>query len=297
MTMNYDFTHCTLCPRRCGADRNAGNGKCGCRVLPKVARAALHFGEEPCISGKEGSGAVFFSGCPLGCVFCQNLTISHENRGREITPQRLSDIFRELEEQGANNLNLVTPTQWSVQIMEALDIYRPHIPVIYNCGGYERVETLKMLEQYVDVYLPDLKYADPQLSKAFSGAEDYPETAFSAVREMLRQKGNPVLDERGMIKSGVIIRHLVLPLHVKNTFRVIDRVKREFGTETWMSLMFQFTPVYPVKEFPELNRSLTARERKRAEDYIEKAGFLNGYVQEPDSKGTSFIPVFDLTGV
>ncbi len=292
-----EMRHCTICPRKCGADRTKGAGVCGSSARLRAARAALHYGEEPCISGARGSGAVFFSGCALRCVFCQNHEISAEQFGREISVERLSEIFRELEEKGAENINLVTPTQWSLHIARALALYRPKIPVLYNCGGYESVETLRRLEGLVDVWLPDIKYADPALAMRFSAAYDYPETAFRAVSEMLRQCGNPVLDSRGIIQRGVIIRHLVLPLHLKNTFAVLDRIRAEFGTDTWISLMFQFTPVVPVPEYPELNRPLTRRERQRAERCLEDLGFLNGYVQEPDSSGTGFIPEFDLTGV
>lgn len=292
-----EMRRCTLCPRRCGADRTKGTGACGSGARLRIARAALHYGEEPCISGKRGSGAVFFSGCALRCVFCQNHAISAEQFGRDISVERLSEIFRELEDQGAENINLVTPTQWSAHIARALELYRPHIPVLYNCGGYESPETLRRLEGLVDVWLPDIKYADPELAARFSGARDYPETAFRAVSEMLRQCGNPVFNERGMIQRGVIIRHLVLPLHLRNTFAVLDRIRAEFGTDTWISLMFQFTPIVPLPEYPELNRALTRRERERAERYLEDLGFLNGYVQEPDSSGTKFIPEFDLTGV
>ena len=217
--------------------------------------------------------------------------------GEEITVSRLAEIFRELEEQGANNINLVTPTHWAPVIAEALSLYRPGIPVLYNCGGYESVETLRRLEGLVDVWLPDIKYADPELARKFSGAPDYPETAYAAVEEMLRQCGHLQLDARGLAVRGVMIRHLVLPLHLKNSFAVLDRIAEQFGTETWVSLMFQYTPLREIQEYPELNRTLTRRERERAEAYLEEKGLLNGYVQEPDSKGTAFIPRFDLTGV
>ena len=229
--MNYHYEKCTLCPRNCGADRRSGAGACRSGVKIRLARAALHFWEEPCISGKEGSGAVFFSGCPLNCLFCQNESVSHENFGRDVTPERLAGIFRELENAGAANINLVTPTHWAAEIRSALDLFRPGIPILYNCGGYESTETLRMLEGYVDVYLPDIKYADAELARKLSGVENYPDTAFAAVSEMLRQVGNPVTDDRGMIRKGVLIRHMVLPLHVKDSCRVMDRIVSEFGTE------------------------------------------------------------------
>lgn len=292
--------NCMICPRLCGADRTTGTGACGSGARLRISRAALHYGEEPCVSGKEGSGAIFFSGCNLRCVFCQNYEISRKGYGEDISVKRLAEIFRELEEQGANNINLVTPTHWTAQIAEALSLYRPRIPVIFNCGGYERVETLRQMEGLIDVWLPDIKYADAALAGQLSGASDYPETAFSAVEEMLRQCGTPQLDNRGIIKRGVLIRHLVLPLHLKNSFSVLDGIAERFGTESWISLMFQYTPLrelteYP--EYPELNRGLTRRERERAEAYLDQKGFTNGYVQEADSRGSSFIPVFDLTGV
>jgi len=295
--MNADLTNCSLCPRHCHADRTKGAGACAGGVMPRVARAALHFWEEPCISGTRGSGTVFFSGCPLKCIFCQNEKISHQNFGEEISSKKLAGIFQMLEDAGANNINLVTPTQWAASIREALDIYRPHIPILYNCSGYEDVDTLKMLEGYIDVYLPDIKYADPVLSGKFSGVPDYPDIAFSAVREMLRQKGNPVLNAEGILQKGVLIRHMVLPLHVRNTEMVLDRVAGEFGTDVWLSLLFQYTPVRHFSGYPELNRGLTGRERDRAFRYLTEKKLLNGYVQEPSSNSLSFIPDFDLTGV
>lgn len=294
--MNYHYENCTLCPRS-GADRRNGAGACRSGVSIRLARAALHFWEEPCISGTQGSGAVFFSGCPLNCLFCQNEAISHGNFGRDVTPERLAGIFRELEAAGAANINLVTPTHWAAEIRSALDLYRPRVPVLYNCGGYESTETLRLLEGYIDVYLPDIKYADADLARKFSGIGNYPDTAFAAVAEMLRQVGNPEMDERGMIRKGVLIRHLVLPLHVKDSCRVMDRIVSEFGTETWLSLLFQYTPVRDIPGYPELSRSLTPRERKRAQDYMIEKGLLNGYVQEPMSSSTGFIPSFDLTGI
>ncbi|MBQ7535734.1 MAG: radical SAM protein [Stomatobaculum sp.] len=289
--------HCVLCPRHCGADRTKKKGACGSGALLRVARAALHYGEEPCISGTSGSGTVFFSGCSLRCVFCQNREISRGNVGEEITIQRLADIFRELEEQGAANINLVTPDHWSLQIRQALERYRPKIPVLFNCSGYETVEMLKSLEGLVDVWLPDLKYSDPQLAERLSGAPDYPEVAFRAVKEMFRQSGSPALDGNGMIRKGVMVRHLVLPLHLKNTFGVLDRILEEFGADTWVSLLFQYTPMGDIRSFPELSRPLTKRERDRAEQYFMGLGFRNGYLQEAESTGILMIPAFDGTGV
>lgn len=295
--MQSELKHCMLCPRRCGADREKQAGACGSGARLVLSRAALHYGEEPCVSGKQGSGAIFFSGCSLHCVFCQNRKISQERYGAEVSVERLADIFRELEAQGANNINLVTPTQWTAHIIAALERYRPRIPILYNCGGYERVDTLKRLEGLVDVWLPDFKYADGELAGRCSAAPDYPEVAVQAIGEMLRQCGDPVLNQKGIIQRGVIIRHLVLPLHLKNSAAVLKRILREFGAERWISLLFQYTPLWDIPECPELNRALTARERARAEACLEELGFINGYVQEADSKGVAFIPDFDLRGV
>ena len=295
--LNSEMKRCVLCPRHCGADRTERKGACGSGALLRVARAALHFGEEPCISGTAGSGAVFFSGCTLRCRFCQNREISRGGGGEEISAQRLADIFRELEEQGAANINLVTPDHWVPQIRAALELYRPGIPVLFNCSGYESPEMLEQLEGLVDVWLPDLKYSDPQLAEKLSSAPDYPEVAFRAVREMLRQTGDPVLDQHGMIRKGVLIRHLVLPLHLKNTFGVLERIKEEFGTGTWISLLFQYTPMGDIPGFAELSRPLTKRERSRAEQFFMDLGFRNGYLQEAESTGTFMIPAFDGTGV
>ena len=295
--MNSQMEQCELCPRRCKADRLNGRGACGSGALVRAARAALHFGEEPCISGKEGSGTVFFSGCSLRCAFCQNQVISQEGYGRDLTARELAEVFRRLEDAGANNLNLVTGTHFAEQIAEALCIYRPKIPVLWNSSGYERPETVRMLSEFVDVWLPDLKYADPLLAEKLSGARDYPEYAFDAVGEMLDLSGNPRFDGQGHITGGVLIRHLVLPLHLKNTAAVLERIAERFGTEVWISLLFQYTPVREVPGFPELSRPLTRRERERAEEKLYSLGFHNGFVQERESAGTGMIPDFDLTGL
>lgn len=292
-----NWNDCRLCPRECGADRTKYAGVCRSGVLPKVARAALHYGEEPCISGTRGSGTVFFSGCSLRCVFCQNDSVSHGNFGREISVERLSEIFGELEAAGAHNLNLVSPAHFVPQIAEALALRRPGIPVVYNSGGYEKAETLRRMEGLVDIYLPDIKYADSALAAKLSGAADYPETALSAVAEMLRQTGNIRLDENGMAIGGTLIRHLVLPMHTHDSMAVLDRIADRFGTDTWVSLMFQYTPITPSERYPELNRRLTARERGRVEEHLVALGFHNGYVQQPESADRAYIPDFDLTGV
>lgn len=294
--IDLDLRSCELCPRLCRVNREEKPGACGCSARLLAARAALHFGEEPCISGAEGSGTVFFSGCNLHCVFCQNHKISRERYGKALTAARLADIFRELEAKGANNINLVTPTPWVTEIIKALKLYRPTVPVLYNTSGYERVEVLRELEGLVDVWLPDYKYADSALAARFSGAADYPAVARAALREMYRQSGNLTLNKEGKAVRGVMIRHLVLPLHLKNSFAVLDDIAALFGTEQYVSLMFQYTPFVKTR-FPELNRALTGQERARAEAYFLECGFRNGYIQEADSKGSRFLPDFNLEGI
>lgn len=298
---------CNLCPRRCGVQRTetSGNGICHMPASPVVARAALHFGEEPCISGTAqpdksrpvGSGTVFFSGCPLGCRFCQNRVISHEGFGKPITVQRLAAIFCELEQQGARNINLVNPTHFVPSILRALDLYKPSIPVVYNTSGYERVETLKSLQGAVDVYLPDLKYIHADLSSALSGAPDYFTYASQAILEMARQTGPMVLDADGMAVKGTLVRHLVLPGHTKESLAVLDWLKAHLPEGTWVSLMFQYTPMAPIEGHPELHRRLTARECRKVWDYMVELGITDGYVQQRKSAGKGFIPSFDLTGI
>ena len=294
--IDLDLRSCELCPRLCRVNREEKPGACGCSARLLAARAALHFGEEPCISGAEGSGTVFFSGCNLHCVFCQNHKISRERYGKALTAARLADIFRELEAKGANNINLVTPTPWVTEIIKALKLHRPNVPVLYNTSGYERVEVLRELEGLVDVWLPDYKYADSALAARFSGAADYPAVARAALREMYRQSGNLTLNKEGKVVRGVMIRHLVLPLHLKNSFAVLDDIAALFGTEQYVSLMFQYTPFIKTR-FLELNRALTGRERARAEAYFLECGFRNGYIQEADSKGSRFLPDFNLEGI
>lgn len=289
---------CSICPRQCGAERNEnlGNGFCGTPASPVVARAALHFGEEPCISGTNGSGTVFFSGCSLRCCFCQNHSISHKNEGKAITVERLAEIFKELENAGAHNINLVNPSHYAVSIRQALSLYRPNIPVVYNSSGYERVETLKMLDGLVDIYLPDCKYVDPTLSKSLSAAENYFEVASSAIKEMARQTGTAQFDDNGMMIKGTMVRHLVLPGHTKNSMQVLDWLA-SIKDSIWVSLMFQYTPCGDISAHKELQRTLTHRECEKVWDYMDKLGIVNGYVQDRKSAGTTMIPAFDLTGV
>ena len=290
---------CTLCPRRCGARRTEteGSGVCGMPAFPVLARAALHTGEEPCISGTRGSGTVFFSGCSLHCIYCQNRPISHERYGRPVTPERLAEIFRELEAQGAHNINLVNPTHFVPAILAALERDRPAVPIVYNSSGYERVETLRLLENAVDIYLPDLKYVDGALSARFSHASDYFEYAAPAILEMARQTGPMELDDEGLARRGTLVRHLVLPGHIRETMDVLDWMALRLPKGVWISLLFQYTPVCAPADYPELNRRLTRRECDKAFRHLEELGLTDGYVQERESAGTRYIPAFDLTGV
>ena len=293
--------NCRLCPRNCGADRLSGKkGYCGAGAEILVARAALHMWEEPCISGSEGSGAVFFSGCSLGCVFCQNRSISRGERGEKISAERLAQIMLELQDQKANNINLVTAGHFVPQIAAALALAKEQglrIPVVYNSSGYEKAETLGMLSGLVDVYLPDFKYMDPELAAAYSRAPDYVETAKAALREMVSQTGLPMFDERGMITRGVIVRHLLLPGHVADSRRVVEYLFKTYGNRIYISLMNQYTPIPAVAADPLLSRKVTKREYDRLVDYALSLGVEQGFIQEGETAKESFIPEFDGEGV
>lgn len=287
---------CNLCPRWCGAVRteDAGGGFCGMPERPVVARAGLHRWEEPCISGSRGSGAVFFSGCVLGCVFCQNGKISRDRWGKPITAARLREIFDELIAQGAHNINLVSPTPYALAIREALAEPLP-VPVVWNTGGYERVETLRAMEGRVQVWLPDLKYADADLAARYSGAADYFEVAAAAIREMVRQTGPYVLED-GLLKRGVIIRHLLLPGALENSKTVMDWVAETFRPgEVLFSLMAQYTPQPGAEGL--LRRRVTGAEYRAALAYMENVGIADGYCQDLSSARAEYTPDFDLTGV
>lgn len=293
--------NCRLCPRNCGADRSSGKkGYCGAGAEILVARAALHMWEEPCISGSEGSGAVFFSGCSLGCVFCQNRSISRGERGEKISAERLAQIMLELQDQKANNINLVTAGHFVPQIAAALALAKEQglrIPVVYNSSGYEKAETLGMLSGLVDAYLPDFKYMDPELAAAYSRAPDYVETAKAALREMVSQTGLPMFDERGMITRGVIVRHLLLPGHVADSRRVVEYLFKTYGNRIYISLMNQYTPMPAVAADPLLSRKVTKREYDRLVDYALSLGVEQGFIQEGETAKESFIPEFDGEGV
>lgn len=293
--------NCRICPRECGADRTQNElGYCLTGEEIFLARAALHYWEEPCISGTRGSGAVFFCGCNLHCIYCQNGSISSMKEARKVTSERLTEIFLELQEQGAENINLVTPTHYSLQIRAAILEARARglaIPVVYNCSGYEKTETLRLLEDVVDIYLTDYKYSDAALAEAFSNAADYPETAMAAVTEMVCQKPQAVFDENGMMREGVIVRHLLLPGHVKNSIAAVDELYKTFGNQIYISLMSQYTPVIHSEKYPELNRKTTRREYDRLLTYALDLGIENAFIQEGGTAKESFIPAFDFEGV
>ena len=288
---------CTLCPRNCGVERTVESGAGVCRMgtQPKIARAALHMWEEPCISGTRGSGAVFFSGCGLRCVFCQNEAISQQGEGKIVTPERLAEIFRELEAQGAHNINLVTAAHFVPAVLEALSLYRPNIPIVYNSSGYESIETLRMLSGVVDIYLPDYKYIDPNMAAMLSGARDYPDVAFAAIAEMIRQTGAPVYDENGMMQRGTLIRHLVLPGLTGDSMKILTRIRDEFPGIP-VSLMGQYTPCGRALSIPGMDRKIKKKEYARVLAHMEAIG-LDGYRQELGSADGAFIPSFDETGV
>ena len=288
---------CSLCPRQCKALRTETenlNGYCKMPLLPRVARADLHFWEEPIISGKKGSGTVFFSGCPLSCVYCQNFSISQEGIGADITIERLADIFKSLEEKGAHNINLVSPTHYVTTIIKALDIYKPNIPIVYNSGGYDRKETLKLLEKYVDIFLLDLKYLSGDRAKLYSNAEDYPEFAKGAIIEALRQQPECVI-ENGIMKKGVVIRHLLLPQATREAMAVFDWVK-ENAPKAYFSIMSQYVPCFKAEEMSVINRRVTKREYQKVLDYIAESGFKRVFIQEQNSADKKYIPDFDFEG-
>ena len=295
------YENCLLCPRKCGINRSTGQtGVCGVSSEIKVARAALHYWEEPCISGKRGSGAVFFSGCSLHCVFCQNRAISDGKEGKVISKERLSDIFMELADKGANNINLVTPGQYIPDIVWAVNDAKSRgmkLPIIYNTSGYENVTELKLLEGIVDVYLPDFKYMDSTLSARYSRAKDYPSVAKQALSEMVRQQPDVVIDDStGLIQKGVIVRQLLLPGHVNDAKAVLKYLYDTYHDHVYISMMSQFTPI-ALKDYPEINRTVTRREYERLVDYALEIGITNAFIQEGDVAKDSFIPAFDCEGV
>lgn len=292
--MMTEIKSCRLCPRQCGVSRKEteGHGFCGMGALPVVARAALHPWEEPCISGVRGSGTIFFSGCSLGCVFCQNTPISTQHRiGKPVTVPQLRHIMEDLVEQGAHNINLVTPTHFLPAVRQALQMGPLPVPVVYNCGGYERVEALRTLEGLIDIYLPDMKYRHASLGQQLSGVPDYPQRAEAAIREMVRQTGPARYDDDGMMKSGTLVRHLILPGHTHNSIDVLRWIKETFGTDVPVSIMAQYVPCGRASEFPAINRRITRREYDRVMNVLYELG-LDGYAQGLASAKKDFIPPF-----
>ncbi len=291
------YEHCTLCPRRCGVDRTKGErGFCGMPDKLYAARASAHYWEEPVISGSFGSGAIFFSGCTLRCAFCQNYTISDEHFGRELTPQALRAVMERLIDEGVQNINLVTPTHFLPSILPALEPKLP-VPVVYNCGGYESVETLRRLEGKIDVYLPDFKYSDNALAKRLSAAPDYYETAAAAILEMYRQVGRPVIEDEQMTR-GVLLRHLVLPGFVDNSLGVLDWIAENFRSgDILVSLMSQYVPMGKAKAMPPLDRRITETEYDAVLSYMELLGIEDGFTQDFSAATSDYTPEFDLTGL
>lgn len=295
------YERCNLCPRRCGVNRLKGEkGYCGMSGKLVGARASLHMWEEPCLSGEEGSGTIFFSGCSLRCIFCQNYHIAHGEVGKEISTERLCEICLELQEKGANNINLVTGTHFVPHIVEAIGMAREQgltIPVVYNCSGYELVETLRLLEGIVDVYLPDFKYMSREPAKQYSNAPDYCDRAKEAIEEMVRQVGEAQFDEKGHMTKGVIVRHLVLPSWKEDSKEIVKYLYETYGDTIFISLMNQYTPLPQVKEIRPLNRKVTTYEYRQVVDYAVDLGVVNGFMQEGKTAKESFIPMFDCQGI
>ena len=287
---------CTICPHNCKVNRLEGKiGRCRTGKNVKIALSSLHFAEEPCISGKNGSGTVFFSNCNLRCIYCQNYEISQEGKGNEISIQELAQIFIEQQKKGAHNINLVTPTMYVPQIIESIKIAKKNglnLPIIYNTNGYENIETIKMLEGYIDVYLPDLKYYSNELSKKYSSVDNYFNIASNAIKEMINQVGAPEFDEEGMLIKGVIIRHLVLPNHIQNTKNILKWIKENLPQEVWVSVMAQYFPIYKAKEDELLNRKLKHKEYREIENFLYLLDLENGYLQELEEDEEQYVPKF-----
>lgn len=284
---------CELCPVNCGADRNVKAGYCGEKNAMRIAKYYLHKYEEPVICGGKGSGTVFFCGCSLKCVFCQNYVLSRSQTGKEITPRELADIFKQLEDTGACNVNLVTPTHFTAEIIKAFEIYKPKVPVVYNTHSYEKIETLKLIDPYIDVYLPDLKFCAPEQAKRYTGKSDYFEVASRAIDFMMNSK-KTVFDENGQMTSGVIVRHLILPLGVSDSENIVEWFAKNKKNGAYLSLMAQYTPFGKVDNFPELKRKITAREYERVYEKMLSLGISEYFIQEEESASESFIPSWDF---
>lgn len=293
-----DLEKCEICPHKCGVNRNKNEiGRCKSTKQVKIALYSIHHFEEPCISGKNGSGTVFFSNCNLNCVYCQNYEISQEGKGKEISIEELADIFIEQQNRQAENINLVTPTSYVFQIIEAIKIAKKkglNIPIIYNTNGYENVETLKLLEGYIDVYLPDLKYYDNEIAKRYSKIDNYFEIATKAIKEMYRQVGSPKFDERGMITKGVMIRHLVLPGYIENSKKVLKWIKENMDENIYVNVMAQYFPTYKAKKIEALNRKLTNEEYQQIEEYVYDLDIKNGYMQELGEHEEEYVPKWEV---
>lgn len=293
-----ELEKCNICPLKCGVNRNKYSGRCGASKDVEIALASLHYFEEPCISGKNGSGTVFFSNCNLKCVYCQNYKISHLGFGKKISVSHLADIFLSQQKKGANNINLVTPTMYVPHIISAIKIAKQkglNIPIIYNSSGYESIDTIKSLNGYIDVYLPDFKYYFSDIAKKYSNVENYFEIASSAILEMYNQVGDPVFDEKGLIKRGMIIRHMILPNNVENSKMVLKWIKENLSNKVYISVMAQYFPTYKAYEYPEINRKITEEELDLVWDYASSLGFENGFIQELGEHEEEYVPDFDLS--
>lgn len=289
---------CMICPHCCGSNRKEKTGRCQASDKVEIALASLHSFEEPCISGTKGSGTIFFSHCNLKCIYCQNHEISHEGKGKEISVEHLADLLLRQQEKGAHNINLVTPTMYTIQIKEAIQIAKEkglQIPIIYNCGGYESVEALKMLRGYIDIYLPDFKYMIPELSFRYSGVRDYEKVAKLAILEMYEQVGIPILDQDSIMKRGLMIRHMVLPNCLENSKKILKWIVENLPKEVYVSIMAQYFPTYLAKKDDMINRKLTQEEWKEIEEYIEEIGIENGYIQELGEHEEEYVPNFDFS--
>ncbi len=287
---------CNCCPRHCNVDRNAATGFCKSPEAFRVSRAALHYWEEPCISGKQGSGTVFFSGCNLKCVFCQNYEISHNNKGIEVSDEKLIEIFENLIKQGANNINLVNPSHYAVALARLLSKWKSPVPVVYNTSAYDDIESLKLLDGLVDVYLPDFKYIRPDKAQKYSFAIDYPVVAKTAIEEMRKQQPCDVFDDNGIMQKGMIIRHLILPSNTNSSIEVLDYLKNNYS-DTYISLMAQYTPCGDLSEYKEINRKLSQREYDKVLNYAINSGFEKIFTQDLSSADNDFIPEFDFSGI
>ena len=293
--MNKELECCTICPHNCKINRTKNPGRCKSTDKIKIALYSIHNFEEPCISGEKGSGTIFFSNCNMNCVFCQNYEISQLGRGKEITIEELANVMIKQQERNVQNINLVTPTSYALHIVEAIKIARKkglEIPIVYNTNGYESVETLKLLEGYVDIYLPDLKYYYDDLAKKYSKVDNYFEIATKAIQEMYRQVGTPVLDENGVMKKGLMIRHLILPNEVQNSKKVLKWIKENIDSNVYVSIMAQYFPTYKAKEIPEIARKITKEEYEKVENYLYELDLENGYIQELGEHEEEYVPTW-----